>query len=156
MINSRYEDARSNSDISEILDRIAYEYSRGANLQRNICCSIPLNGVVYVKSYKEFMAVLESCRVAFVLITTNYCPYCRLFKPIFYSIAEQYSSRAAFIEVNADYIPEIAMMFNVYSTPTTIVLIDGKVADGILGYVPARYFREYVDGLLSNIKCVQS
>lgn len=156
MISSRYEDFENNSEIHRILDKMVHEYSRGSSLEKVTCCSIPLNGAVYVKSYKEFMNVLDRCRVAFVLITTTYCPYCRLFKPVFYSVAERYSSRAAFIEVNADHVPEVAMMLDIYSTPTTVVLIDRKVIDGVLGYVPANYFKEYVDSLLSSIKCVQS
>ncbi|MEM0500666.1 MAG: thioredoxin family protein [Ignisphaera sp.] len=156
MIGNKYEDFESNSEVSKILDRIVSEYSRGSNLGRNACCNIPLNGVIFAKSYREFIDALESCKVVFVLITTTHCPYCKLFKPIFYRTAEQYSSKAAFIEVNADFVPEAALMFNVYSTPTTVVLIDGKVADGLIGYIPANYFKEYIDNLLDNIKCIQS
>uniref|UniRef100_A0A7C5YTY1 Thioredoxin n=1 Tax=Ignisphaera aggregans TaxID=334771 RepID=A0A7C5YTY1_9CREN len=155
MINDKYKDNEINSDISEIIDRISQEYSRNIGLKSNTCCNTSLKGALYVRSYREFINALESCRITFVLITTTYCPYCRLFKPIFYRIAEQYNNKAAFIEVNADYIPEIAMMFNVYSTPTTIVLVDGRIVDELIGYIPANYFKEYIDDVLKNVKCIQ-
>lgn len=153
---SRHEDLEDNSEIYRIIDRMAHKYSQNPNIERVACCSTPLNGAVYARSYKEFTNMLDRCRVAFVLITTTLCPYCRLFKPIFYSVAKHYSNKAVFIEVNADYIPEVADMFNVYSTPTTVVLVDGRVVDGVLGYVPANYFRKYVDDLLSSVKCSAS
>lgn len=155
MIDSKYDRAEGNSEVSKILDRMLYEYRKSLNVEGSSCCRISLNGAVFVRSYREFVNILESCRVVFILITTTYCPYCMLFKPIFYSIAENYSDRAAFIEVNADYIPEIAAMFNIYSTPTTIILIDGRVADEIMGYMPANYFKGYVDSVLRNVKCIQ-
>ncbi|MDK6028752.1 thioredoxin family protein [Ignisphaera sp. 4213-co] len=143
-------------DIGSILDRIAMDFVKGSRVieveSRGQCCKT-IYGFKSIHSLKDFIDVVNNCKVVFVLVTTTYCPYCRMFKPVFAKVANEFRGSAAFIEANADYVPEIAMEFGVYSTPTTIVIIDGKAVDALLGYIPYQYFRGYVENILKSARC---
>jgi len=134
---------------------IRTSYSRDktfSNIQTK-CCNTAIESGISIRSYSEFIQLINSCRVAFVLITTTYCPYCQLFKPVFFRVAREFAGKAVFIEANADYVPEVAEIFNVYSTPTTVIIIDKRPIDAILGYIPYNHFRKYVDEIVSYAKC---
>ncbi len=135
------------------LVRTPYDRDKRFDSSPSRCCNTIIENGVSVKSYSEFVQLINSCRIAFVLITTTYCPYCQLFKPIFFKIAKEYAGKAIFIEANADYVPEIAEIFNVYSTPTTVIVIDGRPIDAVLGYIPYNHFKRYVNEILSYAKC---
>lgn len=146
------------NEINEILDKMTSNIVSSSNKIKSIeksCCKTSLGkGMISVRSYSEFINALKICRIAFVLITTTMCPYCHLFKPVFSKVARLHYNRAIFIEVNADYVPEIAMSFNVYSTPTTLVLHDGRLVDVIVGFVPYASFEAYVRETLNSFGCV--
>lgn len=139
--------------VENILNRIAAELVKAPRIvEKGKCCRASY-GFRSIKSVEEFMDAVANCRVVFVLVTTTYCPYCRMFKPIFAKVGEEFRGSAAFVEANADYVPEIAMEFGVYSTPTTIVIIDRRAVDALLGYMPYQYFRRYVEDVLKNARC---
>ncbi|ADM28255.1 Thioredoxin domain [Ignisphaera aggregans DSM 17230] len=134
---------------------IRTSYSRDktfSNIQTK-CCNTVIEGGISIRSYSEFIQLINSCRVAFVLITTTYCPYCQLFKPVFFRVAREFAGKAVFIEANADYVPEVAETFNVYSTPTTVIIIDKRPIDAILGYIPYNHFKRYVNDIVSYAEC---
>ncbi|MEM1541536.1 MAG: thioredoxin family protein [Ignisphaera sp.] len=149
-----------NDELNEILNRIVSGITSNASKIRTVeksCCKAHLNkGTISVRTYDEFLQAVDVCKVAFVLITTTVCPYCQLFKSIFAKVAKVYSDRAVFIEANADYVPEIAMVFHVYSTPTTLVLHNGKLVDTVIGYIPYNNFENYVRETLYSIGCISS
>ena len=140
-------------DIDEILNRMALEFVKTPKAENRTRCCRASYGFRSVHSVEEFMDAINSCRVVFVLVTTTYCPYCRMFKPIFAKVAEEFRGSAAFIEANADYVPEVAMEFGVYSTPTTVVVVDRRAVDALLGYMPYQYFRRYVEEVLKSARC---
>ncbi|MEM1896103.1 MAG: thioredoxin family protein [Ignisphaera sp.] len=147
-------------ELNEILSRIASGMASNVSKIKTVeksCCKAYLSkGAISVRTYDEFIQAVGICKVAFVLITTTVCPYCQLFKPIFAKVAKVYSDRAVFIEVNADYVPEIAMIFHVYSTPTTLVLYNGRLVDTVIGYIPYNSFENYVRETLYSIGCISS
>ncbi|MEM0027870.1 MAG: thioredoxin family protein [Ignisphaera sp.] len=140
-------------DVDEILNRMALELTKVPKTEERARCCRTSYGFRSIHSIEEFMNAITNCKVVFVLVTTTYCPYCRMFKPIFAKVAEEFRGSAAFIEANADYVPEVAMGFGVYSTPTTVVVIDGRAVDALLGYMPYQYFRSYVEEVLKSARC---
>jgi thioredoxin-like negative regulator of GroEL len=79
-----------------------------------------------------------------------------MFKPIFARVAKEFGGMAAFIEANADYVPEVAEEFGVYSTPTTITIVDRKAVDAVVGFMPYPHFRGYVEEVLKYAKCLSN
>ncbi len=139
--------------MTQNLIRAAYSKDKAFTNVSSKCCNTVIERGISIRSYSEFIQLINSCRVAFVLVTTTYCPYCQLFKPVFFRVAREYAGKAVFIEANADYVPEIAEIFSVYSTPTTVIIIDKKPIDAILGYIPYNHFKKYVDNVVSYAKC---
>jgi thiol-disulfide isomerase/thioredoxin len=146
----------ADTEIEELLNRKARELVKSREEKPSVRCCIGIGGFRSVRSYDEFMNVVGRCRVAFILVTTTFCPYCQMFKPVFAKVADEFRDMAVFLEANADYVPEVAEAFEVYSTPTTVVLVDGRPVDAVVGYVPYSQFRRYVNEVLRYAKCVAS
>ena len=146
----------ADTEIEELLNKMAQEVTKSREEKPSVRCCTGIGGFRSVKSYDEFMSVVGRCRVAFILVTTTFCPYCQMFKPIFAKVADEFRDMAVFLEANADYVPEVAATFEVYSTPTTIVLVDGRPVDAVIGYVPYSQFRRYVNEVLRYANCVAS
>lgn len=147
-------------EVNEILDRVAQNIL--VNVTSNPddkykCCKTGVgrpHGILVVRSYDEFVYAISLCKLAFVLITSTYCPYCHMFRPIFDKVAKIHGNKAIFIEVNADYLPEVALALNIFSTPTTVVFVDKKPVDAIIGYMPFNSLSNYVNEMLHRIGCI--
>ena len=137
----------NDAELANILNRIAVEITKRSKAGSRCCQAVM--GFKSIRSYDELVDAVTKCRVVFVLVTTTHCPYCEMFKPVFARVANEFIGKAAFIEANAGYVPEVAIEFEVYSTPTTVVVIDKRVADALLGYMPYSYFKSYVENVLS-------
>lgn len=55
-----------------------------------------------------------------ILISTTWCPPCKLFKPIFLQVAQEYGQQCNFICLDADAHRSIAQQLNIQSIPTII------------------------------------
>jgi Thioredoxin domain-containing protein len=148
--------AEVESDIREVLDKITVEFVRKPSEAKGAECCRAFTGFKSIRSYEELAEALSRCKVVFVLITTTLCPYCQMFKPIFARVAKEFSGLAAFVEANADYVPEVAELFEVYSTPTTVTIVDRRAVDAVVGFAPYPYFRNYVEGVLRHSKCLSN
>jgi thiol-disulfide isomerase/thioredoxin len=148
----------NDEELDQILSRMMKNMVMQSRSSGQSCCrySDKVKGMVSIKSYEEFINVISLCRLAFVLITSTYCPYCYIFKPIFAKVAKIYEGKAAFVEVNADILPEIAWLYNVYSTPTTIVLYNERPIDVIVGHLPFDIFNRYVLEVLNRAGCINT
>lgn len=154
-----------NSDEDNELDRILDKVMQNVMLNEvnriDIrCCradisSYPL-GILSVRSYNELMRAIRLCRLAFILVSSTYCPYCHMFEPVFAKVAKLYVNKAVFIEVNADYVPEVVELFGISSTPTTVTVLDGEPIDMVIGYIPFPSLNNYVSELLYRIGCIST
>lgn len=152
------------NEVKEILDKIANKIvSRGrrGEMDHTIieakCCEIAKYAkepVIEISSLSELKNTLRKCRVVFVNAYTTYCPYCRLFHPVFESVARKFKGKAGFIRVNLDYAMDVAYAYYIMGTPTTLVIIDGEPVDRILGYVDEDEFEAYVEEILRRENCV--
>jgi len=119
------------------------------------CCTTGVGGIKEVSSLDELVASLRLCRTAFLLVYSTYCPMCHAFAPVYERISEEFNGRALFLAANADYAPEIAYELGIMGTPTTVVFVDGKPVDAVVGYVPYRQFRGVVSGILRRVGCLE-
>lgn len=78
----------------------------------------------------------------------DWCPPCRMFKPVFDKAAEANRSHALFVSVNVDSYPDVARQFNVTSIPQTSILMpDGKVVTAT-GYMDDDAFASFLSDAL--------
>ncbi len=145
------------NELEQIIERMA---DRMIRLRRDRiekeCCSTGIaskSPVVEVMSLDEIKKIARECKVVFVNAYTTYCPYCRMFHPVFEYVAEKYKGKAGFVKVNLDYAMDVAYAFYIMGTPTTIVLVNGKPVDRIMGYVDEYELEAYVEELLKREGC---
>jgi thioredoxin 1 len=148
----------SDDELNKLLERIIQNMTTRPKSLEKSCCKpgFEIRGLVTIKSLEEFIRITHQCKITFILVTTTYCPYCHMFRPVFAKVAKLYEGKAAFVEVNADIIPEVAWSYNVFSTPTTIVILNGSPIDAIVGYIPFNSFNIYVTEILNKAGCINS
>jgi thioredoxin 1 len=76
-----------------------------------------------------------------------WCGPCRQMAPIFEKVAEESSGRAAFGKLDCDRSPELVKRFKILAIPTLLFIMDGEVAESIVGLVP----KEEIDAVLRKV-----
>ncbi|MEO0868255.1 MAG: thioredoxin [Cyanobacteria bacterium J06642_11] len=66
-----------------------------------------------------------------------WCGPCRMVAPIVDEVAAKYEGRVKVLKLNVDDNPNSASEYGVRSIPTLLIFKDGKVADTVVGAVPA-------------------
>ncbi|MCE4620635.1 MAG: thioredoxin family protein [Desulfurococcales archaeon] len=118
------------------------------------CCSKPPSReLVEVTSTEEFHEKIKSCRLAIAFFYTPTCPYCKMMEPLVEAAAELLGDRVVFVKVNAAYLYEVAGMYYIMGTPTTIAFRNGEEVDRIVGLVPVEVFEEFLTRLLEEGNC---
>ncbi len=64
----------------------------------------------------------------------SWCGPCMMLAPIIEEIADEYDGKIKVGKVNVDEQPELAAAFKVESIPLVVVVKDGKVTAGAVGY----------------------
>ncbi len=146
-------------ELEQIIERMAdrmVKFHKDRARTRGECCSASITSgrpVVEVMGLDEIKKIANKCKIVFVNAYTTYCPYCRMFHPVFEYVAEKYKGKAGFVKVNLDYAMDVAYAFYIMGTPTTIVLVNGKPVDRIMGYVDEYELEAYVEELLKREGC---
>ncbi|ABL78527.1 thioredoxin [Thermofilum pendens] len=99
-----------------------------------------------------FNDALSKCKVALADFWAEWCGPCRLTEPIFEELAAKYAGRVAFLKVNVDENPDLAVQYDVMSIPTMIVFKGGKEFKRFIGYSPllARQLDLTLQGLIAG------
>ncbi len=79
--------------------------------------------------------ILSKNKVVLIDFWAQWCSPCHLYEPIFSKVAEKYKGKAIFGRLNVDENPKTADEYQVLNIPTTLIFVDGKVVDSIVGAV---------------------
>ena len=139
-------------ELDAILERMARRY---VSRKTSPCCKKEYPVGYEIKGVEEVSELTSNCRVVFINFYSPMCPYCDLFYPVYMEIGRKYNGNAVFARQNVATNPELAWRYNVLMTPTTIVLVDGKPAYQIQGYIPKEYFEETVKNILVETQCIE-
>jgi len=105
---------------------------------------------VQVLTDANFASLVEAQRgVALVDFGAEWCPPCRMMKPVVSQIAEQYAGRALIGMVDVDTNQNTATRYNARSLPTFLFFVDGEMVAGIVGAVPGTRLTDKLDELLA-------
>ncbi len=150
----------SDKELDKILEglvqRIVSKQGYDIKEDLNKCCRDPRllsKTVVEASGLEELEDYMKKCRVLFVNTYTTHCPYCIMFEEVFQIVAEEFKGKAGFIRINLERDPRVAYKYYIMGTPTTIVIIDGKPVDLIVGYVDDYTFTRYVESMLKKYNC---
>ena len=109
-----------------------------------------------VKTQKSPVIVLEAGqqlpvadgKLMVIDFNATWCGPCRKFAPHFDKVAEKYSSKAKFVRVDVDKLPQLAAMYGVQGIPTVIYISPDGTVDQSVGYMTEAEFDARVAGLL--------
>ena len=89
--------------------------------------------------------VLESKVPVVIDFFAEWCGPCKMFVPIFESVAEDYEDKVKFVKVNIDQSPEIAEKYFVMSIPTLKFIENEEVKGTFVGAMSPDELEEWVD-----------
>ncbi|CAI5974923.1 unnamed protein product [Closterium sp. NIES-65] len=89
-------------------------------------------GVFVVRSERDWDIYLRSGKVFIVVFTATWSGTCRVIDPVFENYATRYSS-TTFLKVDVDALSGVAEQFNITTTPTFLVFVNGEKADELVG-----------------------
>lgn len=150
----------SDKELNRILEDLAQKIIRKQDQEikenLNKCCRdsrLLSRTVVEASSLEELEDYMRRCNILFVNTYTTHCPYCMMFEEVFHIVAEEFKGKAGFIRINLERDPRIAYKYYIMGTPTTIVIVNGRPVDFIVGYIDDYAFTRYVESLLKKYNC---
>jgi len=78
-----------------------------------------------------------------------WCPYCKMLKPIFESLAAEYP-QIRFAKVNVDEEPDIASRYGIQGIPVIKFFCEGKEIGEIIGYSPRENLKKEIEKISAN------
>ena len=99
--------------------------------------------IVNNKNFKE--EVLESKVPVIIDFFAQWCGPCKMFGPIFESVAEDYEDKVKFVKVDIDESPEIAEKYFVMSIPTLKFINNGELKGSFVRAMAPDDLEEWVD-----------
>jgi len=97
----------------------------------------------FVKEVNDagFDEAVKSNRTVLVDCWAPWCGPCRILAPTIEALAKDYGEKVKFFKLNTDENPRVTTQFRIRSIPTLFIFVDGKLADTIIGAVPASISR---------------
>jgi thioredoxin 2 len=109
------------------------------------------NRPIEVNSVEQFETIVNGVSVPVIVdFWAEWCGPCKMYAPIFKSVAQRFPVKANFLKVNTDQLPEIAARYQIRSIPTTIAFKEGREIDRIMGAVPDLQLAMWVDRIIEG------
>lgn len=99
-------------------------------------------------TFENFESIVEQNPVVILDFWAEWCQPCKVFLPIFESLAEIYPE-IYFGKVNTEKAVELAEAFQVRSIPTIMAFKNGDLVFEQAGVLPAEHFEKLIDFLKS-------
>ncbi|WP_458207888.1 thioredoxin [Haladaptatus sp. NG-SE-30] len=94
----------------------------------------------YVESVDDFQQKIDENEIVFVDFYADWCGPCNMLEPIVEDLAAE--TPASVLKVDVDQHQKLAGQFQVRGVPTTVLFVDGDVAETMVG---VRGKEQYVD-----------
>jgi len=92
--------------------------------------------------------VLESPIPVVVEFFSPACRFCRRFEPIMDALADGYDGVVKFCRVNASENRQLAVEYNIFGVPTTLIFQGGKPSDRLNGLMAEAEVAKRIDAVL--------
>jgi len=99
------------------------------------------------KNFEEFTKKNENAVVDF---WAEWCMPCRYIAPIIEELAKEYAGKVAFGKLNVDENQSIAVRFGISAIPTLIFFKNGKAMDQIVGAMPKKEIKRWIEANLQK------
>ncbi len=102
----------------------------------------------------NFDKILSEYKVVVVEFSAPWCNPCKAYTPVFKRVARRLADPAkgiVFVYLDTDKAPEIADRYSVENIPTTIIFVNGHVADVIIGATQESKLVERVKNIAKEV-----
>ena len=80
--------------------------------------------------------VLAASQPVVVDFSATWCGPCKMLAPIVQQLAQEWTGKVKFYQVDVDENPSLAMQYGVMSVPTLILFVKGQPVERMMGYSP--------------------
>ncbi len=103
---------------------------------------------------ESFDEALSRHRLLVVDFWAEWCAPCIVYEPMFTDVAKRYSEpgRVGFARLNIDEAPRIAERYGVETIPATIIFLEGRQVDSLIGAVTVEALERAVKKALSRLQ----
>jgi len=74
-----------------------------------------------------------------------WCGPCKMLAPLLEQLAGEFTGKIKFAKLNVDGASELAMRYDITGVPTLMLFRDGKVVDQMVGLVPVRALKTWLE-----------
>lgn len=99
---------------------------------------------------QNFDFFLKQNEYAVIDFWAEWCMPCRYVSPIIDELSKEFAGKLAFGKVNVDENQEIAVRYNISAIPTLIFFKKGKPVDQIVGAMPKKEIKSWIEGNLGK------
>lgn len=103
---------------------------------------------VTVGTMENFDAILAGEKPVFVDFWATWCGPCRMVSPFVEQLADAYGDRIAFVKVDVDEEPGLAMRYRVASIPNLVLIKDGAIVEQSAGARPKAALEQMLQKVL--------
>lgn len=125
-------------ELEEIRKKKLREMMRMAEKKESLSEPVKLDS----KNFDEITKKYENVVVDF---WAEWCMPCRYIAPIIDELAKEYAGKVVFGKLNVDENQNIAVRFGISAIPTLIFFKNGKVMDQIVGAMPKKEIKRWID-----------
>ncbi|HEC76773.1 MAG TPA: thioredoxin [Thermoplasmatales archaeon] len=94
---------------------------------------------------ENFDEIISKYKMVVVDFWAPWCGPCRMVAPVIEKLAKEMKDEVVFAKLNTDENNKIAMRYRIMSIPTLIIFKDGKMADRLVGALPADMLRDWIE-----------
>lgn len=96
-----------------------------------------MNPKTFEVTAQDFEAeVINSSLPVLIEFTAEWCPPCKMLKPIIHALADKYDGQLRVGMIDCDHNPSVVQQYGVMGMPTMIVFVDGKPVERMVGFQP--------------------
>jgi thioredoxin 2 len=99
---------------------------------------------------ESFDAAINASMPVLVDFWAEWCGPCRMVSPIVERIARSHPGELKVVKLDVDAAPQIGARYGAQSIPLLVVFRDGKEADRMVGAVPERQLRQWLEPHLTT------
>ncbi|BEP17699.1 thioredoxin [Pyrofollis japonicus] len=102
----------------------------------------------------DFDRILSKYKVVVVEFSAPWCNPCKAYTPVFKRVARKLANPEkgiVFVYLDTDQAPEIADRYSVDNIPTTIIFVNGHVADVIMGATQESRLEERILNIVKEV-----
>ncbi len=126
-----------------------------SGIPRCAVCHTPLPWIVDAEA-QDFERAIDADMPVLVDFWAEWCGPCRMISPIVERIGQAEAGRLKVVKLDVEGAPEIAARHGAQSIPLLVLFRDGEEIDRLVGAVPERQLREWLEPHLTPAPSAQT